>query len=467
MSRPADLEQGLQRKLTSWQLTMIAIGGAIGVGLFLGSAATIAMAGPGVLISYVFGAFIALIMGYALAEMASVHPVAGSFGVYADKYLSRWSGFTVRVTYWFAQTIAIGAEVTAVGLYFGYWFPNVPSWVWIVGSSFLVLAVNAANVRMFGLLESWFAMVKVLAIVVFILLGGALILGMGKPAIGLSNLVGNGGFLPHGWTGVWLALTLVITSYMGIEVVAVTAGEAAHPEESVPRALRSMVARLIIFYILAMFVVLAVTPWTSIAESGGRLTGSPFVKVFKEIGIPFAGGVMNFVVISAALSSVNTNLYLCSRMIFSLSRAGYVPGLFGSVDRRGVPVAALAASAAGMLLAIVLALKGQQGFLLLYGTAVAAMFFVWTTILATHIRFRQTLPTERVRLLPVKMPGNTRISLFGIVVILALAASTAFVEGLEWTVPLFLASLGLMTVFYFLRRNRLDAGQHDISAANK
>src|SRR6267142_4596966 len=433
-----DREQGLQRKLTSWQLTMIAIGGAIGV------------AGPGVLISYIFGAFIAMIMGYALAEMASVYPVAGAFGVYADKYVSPWAGFTVRVTYWFAQTVAIGAEVTAVGLYFGYWLPGVPSWVWIIGSSALVLAVNAANVTMFGMVESWLAMIKVVAIIAFIVLGGALIIGIGQPAIGLSNLTAHGGFLPYGWTGVWLALTLVITRYMGIEVVAVTAGEAEHPEESVPRALRSMVARLIIFYLLAIFIIVTVTPWPSLAETGGRLTGSPFVKVFQGIGIPFAGGIMNFVVISAALSSVNTNLYLCTRMIFSLSRAGYVPGLLGSLDPRGVPLAALLTSGAGMIVAIVLALEGKQGFLLLYGTAVAAMFFVWTTILVTHIRFRQTLPPERLRSLPVKMPGHPLIAMFGIVVILALACSTAFVEGLEWTVPMFLVWLALATV-YFLR----------------
>ncbi len=433
---------------------MIAIGGAIGVGLFLGSAATIGIAGPGVLISYMLGALIAIIMGYALAEMASVHPVAGSFGVYADQYVSRWAGFTVRLTYWFAQSIAIGAEVTAVGLYFGYWLPEVPSWIWITGSSALLLSVNAANVKMFGTLESWFAMIKVLAIAAFIVLGGALIIGIGRPAIGLSNLTGHGGFLPHGWTGVWLALPLVITSYMGIEVVAVTADEAEHPEESVPGALRSMVVRLIVFYLLAIFVIVTVTPWTTVAETGGRLSGSPFVKVFKEIGIPFAGGIMNFVVISAALSSVNTNLYLCTRMIFSLSRARYVPELLGSVDPRGVPLAALWASGAGMAAAIVLALKGQQGFLLLYGTAVAAMFFVWTMILVTHIRFRQMLPPERLRTLPLKMPGHPVISMAGIVVILALAASTAFVKGLEWTVPLFFVWLALITFFYFFRSRR-------------
>ena len=449
-----DQEQGLHRRLTSWQLTMIAIGGAIGVGLFLGSAVTIQIAGPGVLVSYILGAVVAIIIGYALAEMATVYPVAGSFGMYADKYVSRWAGFTVRLTYWFAQTVAIGAEVTAVGLYFGYWFPGVPSAVWVIGSSVLVLTVNAANVKMFGTLESWLAMIKVLAIAGFIVLGGALIIGIGQPPVGLSNLSAHGGFLPHGWTGVWLALTLVITSYMGIEVVAVTAGEAEHPAESVPRALRSMLLRLIVFYLLAMFIIVTVTPWPSIAATGDRLSGSPFVKVFNGSGIPFAGGIMNFIVISAALSSVNTNLYLCSRMIFSLARAGYVPGLLGTVDPRGVPLPALWASGAGMVAAIVLALKGQQAFLLLYGTAVAAMFFVWVTILVTHIRFRQALPSERLRTLPIKMPGHPLISMAGIVAILALGGSTPFVTGMEWTVPLFLIWLALTTFFYFLRARK-------------
>lgn len=436
---------------------MIAIGGAIGVGLFLGSAATIGMAGPGVLISYILGAIVAMIMGYALAEMACIHPVAGSFGVYAHNYVGPWAGYAVRMTYWFAQTVAIGAEVTAVGLYFGYWYPGVPPWVWIVGSSLLVLAVNAANVRMFGTLESWFAMIKVVAIVVFIVLGAGLIVGTVRPAVGLSNLTTHGGFLPHGWTGVWLALTLVITSYMGIEVVAVTAGEAEHPEISVPRALRSMVMRLIVFYVLAIFMVVTIVPWTRIAETGGQLTGSPFVKVFAEVGIPFAGGIMNFVVITAALSSVNTNLYLCTRMIFSLSRAGYGAAALGAVDRRGVPLTALGASAVGMLVAIVLALKGRNAFLLLYGTAVAAMFFVWSTILVTHIRFRRMLDPGKLGALPVKMPGHPLPSMIGIAIILALAATTPFVPGLEWTVPIFLVWLAAITLFYMRRASRLSA----------
>src|SRR5690349_5812495 len=371
-----DQEHGLQRKLTSWQLTMIAIGGAIGVGLFLGSAATIGLAGPGVLISYILGAFVATIVGYALAEMACINPVAGSFGVYAHKYVNPWTGFAVRMTYWFAQTIAIGAEVTAVGLYFRYWFPNTPSWLWIVGSSVLVLSVNAANVKMFGTLESWFAMVKVFTIVAFIILGTTLILGIGRPAVGLTNLTANGGFLPHGWTGVWLALTLVITSYMGIEVIAVAAGETEHPERSIPRAMRTMVARLIMFYVLAISVMLMMTPWQRIGESGGSVTGSPFVRTFAAVGIPYAAGAMNLVVISAALSSANSNLYLTTRMLFSLARDGYAPRSLSMVSGSGVPLRAVAVASAGMIAAILLAIYAPaHAFLTLYGTAVAGMLF--------------------------------------------------------------------------------------------
>jgi L-asparagine transporter-like permease len=403
-------------------------------------------------VSYVFGAVVTMIMAHALAEMACVHPVAGSLGVYASHYVGPWAGFAVRSTYWFAQTLAIGAEVTAVGLYFGHWFPDTPSWIWIVASSLLVLSVNAANVRMFGTLESWFAMIKVVTIVAFILLGAGLVFGVTREPIGFSNLTAHGGFLPHGWTGVWLALTLVITSFIGIEVVAVTAGEARDPQTSIPRAMRGVLLRLIVFYVLAILVVVTVVPWTRIAESGGRLTGSPFVKVFAEVGIPFAAGIMNFVVITAALSSVNTNLYLCTRMMYSLSRAGYGAQALGAVDRRGVPMAALGASAAGMLAAILLALRGRNGFLLLYGTAVAAMFFVWCTVLFTHLRFRRQVDPGTLAALPVKMRGHPLPSVIGIAVILTLAATTPFVAGLEWTVPLFLVWLALISVFH-ARRN--------------
>src|ERR1700732_650442 len=208
----------LKRRLSQRQLSMIAIGGAIGVGLFLGSTVTIRLAGPGVILTYLLSAIIALIVAYAIAEMAVVHPVAGSFGGYAQIYLSPWAGCAWRATYAVGQIIAIGAKITAVAIYFAFWFPSVPQWAWVVSVSLGLVALNTLQVSRFGEFEYWFALVKVLAIVVFIIVGAGLIFGLGpQPAIGLKNLTAYGGFLPFGWEGVWLALTLGVTSYMGIE----------------------------------------------------------------------------------------------------------------------------------------------------------------------------------------------------------------------------------------------------------
>ena len=450
-------EEGLQRRLTSRQLTMIAIGSAIGVGLFLGSTVTIGLAGPGVIITYVIGAAIALVMGYALAEMAVVHPLAGSFGVYAELYLSPWFGFVLRATYAFIQILAIGAEVTAVAIYFTFWFPSVPPWAWVAVSSLGIIAINAAQVSRFGEFEYWFALIKVLAIVAFIAVGSALILGFGPaPALGVSNLFGApGGFLPHGWQGVWLALTLVITSYMGIEVVAVTAGEAEHPETSIPRAMKTMVLRLILFYVLAIGVMLMMTPWNQIGEGGRGITGSPFVRAFASAGVPYAAGIMNLVVISAALSSANSNLYLTTRMLFSLSHSGYAPGWLSTVTATGVPLRAVAVASGGMALAILLAVYAPgDAFLALYGTAVAGMLFIWIVILCTYLRFRAALTSEQVARLPIRMPAHRIAAVFGIVSLSAITATTFFVDGMQYTVPSFLPFLVVMSILYARMRKR-------------
>jgi AAT family amino acid transporter len=457
LARTTTTEEGLQRRLTSRQLTMIAIGSAIGVGLFLGSTVTIGLAGPGVIVTYLIGAVIALIMGYALAEMAVVHPLAGSFGVYAERYLSPWFGFVVRATYAFIQILAIGAEVTAVAIYFGFWFPDVPQWIWVASVSVGLIAVNTAKVEKFGEFEYWFALIKVVAILAFIAVGLALILGLGGgPAIGFSNLLdGPGGFLPHGWTGVWLALTLVITSYMGVEVIAVTAGEAEHPEKSIPRAMRTMVVRLILFYVLAIGVMLMMTPWSQIAEGGHGITGSPFVRAFAGVGIPAAAGVMNLVVISAALSSANSNLYLTTRMLFSLSRSGYAPGWLSVVSDGGVPLRAVALASGGMATAILLAIYAPgDAFLALFGTAVAGMLFIWIVILFTYLRFRAELSPARLAALPIKMPAHRPAAIFGIVLLVAITGTTFFVEGLQYTVPSFLPFLALMSILYARMRSR-------------
>ncbi len=440
-SSPGQAE-GLQRRLSARQLTMIAIGGAIGVGLFLGSTVTIELAGPGVIITYLLGAVVALVMAYALAEMAVTHPVAGSFGVYAEIYLSRWAGFTVRATYGLVQIIAIGAEVTAVAIYFAFWFPNIPGWAWVFVVSAVLVTINALQVSNFGEFEYWFALIKVVAIIAFIGVGLSLITGMGPwPAVGLGNLTQHGGFLPHGWRGVWLALTLAITSYMGVEVIAVTAGEAQNPAESIPRAMRTIVFRLIIFYVLAISVMLAMNPWNHTGSA--NISGSPFVRAFETAGIPFAASIMNLVVISAALSSANTNLYLSTR----------TPAWLGLLSWNGVPHRALGISTLGMIAAILLAiLAPKNAFLLLYGTAVAGMFFVWIVILLTHLRFRQKLDPEAVAKLPLKLPAHPLPTIIGIVTLAGIACSTFWVDGLQYTVPTFLPLLLVMSLGYMVRR---------------
>jgi len=451
-------EEGLRRKLVPRQIAMMAIGGAIGVGLFLGSTVTIRLAGPGVIVTYAIGALIALVMGYALAEMAVVHPVAGSFGVFADRYLSPWFGFVLRATYAFVQILAIGAEVTAVAIYFSFWFPGVPPWLWVVGLAAALLAVNTAQVGVFGELEYWFALIKVLAILTFIAAGLVLVTGLGpRPATGFHNLVAApGGFLPNGWRGVWLALTLVITSYMGIEGIAVTAGEAEHPETSIPRAMRTMVLRLILFYVLAITVMLMMTPWNQLAEGGGGLTGSPFVRAFAAVGIPYAAGAMNLVVISAAVSSANSNLYMTARMLLSLARSGYAPRSLAVVSATGVPLRAVTTASAGVGAAILLAiLAPANAFLTLYGTAVAGMFFIWIVIPVTYLRFRKALTPDQLARLPIRMPAHRAAAWFGIVSLVAISATTFFVDGLQYSVVSFLPFLALMSIVY--ARTRRDA----------
>ncbi|HEY4764737.1 MAG TPA: amino acid permease [Candidatus Sulfotelmatobacter sp.] len=445
--------EGLHRRLSRRQLTMMAIGGAIGVGLFLGSGVTIRLAGPAVILSYLLGAGIALIMSYALAEMAVVHPVAGAFGVYAEKYLNPWAGFSVRATYGVAQIIAIGAEVTAAGIYISFWFPSVPQWIWVVLVSATLVALNAMQVNRLGEFEYWFAMIKVAAIVAFIIVGISLILGIGsRGAIGLANLTRHGGFLPAGWKGVWLSLTITVTSYMGVEIIAVTAGEAQHPEITIPHAMRSIIWRLILFYVLAIAIMVTMVPWNQ-AGGSSPLSGSPFVAAFAAAHIPFAAAIMNFVVLTAALSSVNTNLYLSTRMLFSLGRGGYAPEWMGKVSRNGVPHRALLASTAGIIAAVLLAIFApKNAFLTLYGTAVAGMLFVWLVILNTHLYFRKAIPSDVMLRLPMRLWAHPLFTVVGILLLLAISITTFFVDGLRWSVPAFSVFLGLISLLYFRAR---------------
>lgn len=437
-----DREAGLKRELTPRQLSMIALGGAIGTGLFLGSAISVRLAGPGVILSYAAGAVIALLLTWALAEMAVAHPVAGSFGVYAETYLHPWAGFAVRYSYWLCQVVAIGSEMVAASIYCRQWFPQVPAWVWIGGFSCALVYINAREVGNFGEFEYWFAMIKVVTIILFLILGGALLFGIGMKPLGLANYTSHGGFLPHGWTGVWLGMAMAIFSYLGTEAIAVTAGEASHPEVAVPRALRSMLARLALFYILAMAVLVGVMPW----DQAG-LTESPFVRVFESVGIPAAAGVMNFVVLTAALSGVNTDLYLCSRTIFSLARGGYAPRMFGRLSRAGVPLSAVLVSSGGMMAALVLDLRFREtAYVQMMGAAFFGGLFVWMMIFVTHLVFRRRYRGERT----VRAPGYPWTSLAGLAALMGITISTWWIPELRITLIAGLPWLAFISVCYLV-----------------
>ncbi|HEX8757879.1 MAG TPA: amino acid permease [Steroidobacteraceae bacterium] len=447
----SERESGLRRSLGKAQIVMIGLGGAIGTGLFMGSGLAVGYAGPAVIVSYALAGFVALVMVFSLSEMAVVHPTAGSFGTYAETYLNPWAGFVVRYTYWIAEAIAVGGEAVAAGLYMQYWFPGVPVWMWALGFCLILLYLNSRSVGNFGTLESWLALIKVVAIVLFVILGLTAIAGIGRPAIGMHNLTGlTGGFLPKGVSGLWMAVTVGIFSFNGIEVIAVTSGETKDPEVAIPAALRTMVLRLFLFYVLSITVIVAVIPWTT---TGVKVVAqSPFVTVFQHSGIRDAAGIMNFVVISAALSSMNTDVYLCSRMLFSLSRGGYAPRRLGTLSKRGSPVAAILVSGVFVLIAAAVSAYTPDAYADLLGVALFAAILVWMFILVSHLSFRRR---QGGNALPVRMPFFPWMQYAG----LAMLAGILVTMGLDPTLRVSwlygVPWLALVSLAYFMRRAQL------------
>lgn len=445
-------ESGLQRRLSGRQMSMIAIGGAIGTGLFLGSKFAIGFAGPSVLLSYAIGGLITLLLMGCLAEMTIAHATSGSFGAFAEHYISPLAGFLVRYSYWTCIVMAVGTEVTAVAEYMQYWFPDTPSWIWILLFSSVLIGVNAMSVKAFGTVEYWFSAIKIFAIVGFILLGSYMVWGSGNPAYGTRHFTGHGGFFPHGWWGMWVAVVISIFSYLSVEMIAVAAGEAEHPEQAVRHAFRATIVRLLVFYLLSLTLILTIVPWDGLDKGS-----SPFVTVMQVLGIPYAAGILNFVVIIAALSAMNSQLYITTRMMFSLSRAGDAPASLGKLNPHGIPLNALLLSTSGIALATLLfVLFPEQAFTLMMSLSMFGALFTWMMIFLTHWHFRRHHQRHGSQPLAFRLPGFPVSTLLGLGLMLAILLTTAFTDVFRLTLAFGLPFLLLLVLLYrFVRQPRL------------
>jgi amino acid transporter, AAT family len=410
-----DQESGLRHQLSAGQMAMVAVGGSIGVGLLLGSAAAMEIAGPAVIISFVLAGFISWTVTMALGELSSLHPGAGSFGLYADLYLNRWAGFISRAGYWVAISVSVGANLVASATYMRYWFPTVPALVWVALFSLVLIVINLRSVGDYGRFEFWFAMVKLATMAMFIVIGAALLVGGRVPA----QYTAHGGFFPKGALAPLLAMTFALYTFGGIEMVAITTGESRSPAE-IPRAVKLTFITLAVVYLGAIVVLVGVMPWNRVG-----VTESPFVTVFRNVGIPAASSLISFVILTAALSGANANLYSASRMLFSLARGGWAPAALGRLNAAGSPQFALVASSYGIIVAVVLEMwVPGNAFVYILSVALFGLMLSWLVSLAAHVACRRQMSSEQVKALAMRSPVGAWGSILGLALVTAAILKT-------------------------------------------
>ncbi|MGX9135845.1 amino acid permease [Rummeliibacillus sp. JY-2-4R] len=444
----------LQRSLESRHIALMSLGAAIGVGLFLGSAGAIQLAGPAILIAYALGGIVIFIIMRALGEMAVEYPVAGSFSRYAKDYLGPLAGFITGWNYWFLWIVTCMGEITAVGIYMQLWFPGSPKWMWALAALILMTIVNLIAVQAFGEFEFWFAFIKVFAIIAMIVIGlGIILLGIGNGgiAIGFSNLWNHGGFMPNGVKGILMSLPIVMFAYLGIEMIGITAGEAKNPKKVIPHAIDTVLWRILIFYIGALTVIMSIYPWSEI-----NTNNSPFVLTFEQIGLRYAAGIINFVVLTAALSSCNGGIFSTGRMLFNLAEQGQAPAVFKKVGRGGVPTAAIIASAFALLIGVVLNyFVAEKVFVWVTSISTFGAIWTWVIILLSQMKFRKSLTKTQVSKLSYKAFWYPFGSYFAILFLLLVVflmgifpdTRIALVVGPIWIVAL--------VVLYFVKYKKV------------
>lgn len=398
----------------------------------------------------------------ALAEMILAHPTTGSFGAFAEHYINPFTGFLLKYLYWSCLVLAVGTEITAVGGCMRMWFPDLPAVVWIIGLSALLIGVNMFNVKAFGTLEYWFSATKEFAIAAFILLAAYLVFGQRGNDFGFQNYTAESGFFMGGAQGVWFAVVVAIFSYLSIEMIAVAAGEAKDPEVAAKKAFKVTLFRLFLFCILTLSLILAIAPVSEILEGD-----SPFVTVMQVIGIPFADSILHFVVIIAALSAMNSQLYISTRMIFSLSRGGQAPSSLGKLKKNGAPVNALLLSAGGIAVAaIIYASNPESGFTIMMALSMFGAMMAWMLIFITHLFFRRS---HRRSAAPLKyrLPYYPAGSAAGAQLMAALLVTTLFTEQFSMTLLFGIPFALTVSALYFLMRKRMKLAQAGPGTGNE
>ncbi len=388
-------ESALKRGLTLRHIRFIALGSAIGTGLFLGSADAIQFAGPSVLLAYIVGGAAVFMVMRAMGEMAMVHPVPGSFSEYASEYLGRWAGFVTGWSFAFEMALVAVADVTAFSLYMRFWFPDTPSWIWIVSVVAIIMAINLTKVKVYGEVEFWLTLIKVGAIVAMIVGGLALIVfGIQlhqevEPSV--TNLWEQGGFFPNGFSGFLACFTVVMFAFGGVENIGITAGEAEDPEKSIPGAINTVPVRILLFYVLTMGVIMSLYPWGNIGDEG-----SPFVQIFSGLGIPAAAHILNVVVLTAAVSAINSDIYGAGRMLYGLAQRGLAPRSFNRVSSRGTPTMTVAAMGMVLVVGVLVNHFFENAFLYIATLVTFATVLVWVMILVTHLAMRRRRKAQGV-----------------------------------------------------------------------
>lgn len=416
----------LQRELSNRHIQLIAIGGAIGTGLFLGAGQTIAMTGPSIILTYIIIGLMLFMFMRGLGEILISNTNFKSFADVTNEYIGPFAGFVTGWTYWFCWIITGMAEVTAVAKYVSFWWPQIPNWVSALFCVLLLMAFNLFSAKIFGELEFWFAIIKVTTIIVLIVVGLVMILFAYKTQFGhasFTNLYEHGIF-PKGATGFFMSFQMALFSFVGIEIIGVTAGETKDPTKTIPKAINSVPMRILLFYVGSLAVIMSIIPWNKMDPSE-----SPFVRLFALVGIPFAAGIINFVVLTAAASSCNSGIFSNSRMLFGLARQEQAPPLFRSTNKNGVPHIAIFVSCALLLIAALLNYIFPDATLVFtYVTTISTVLFlvVWGLIIYAYIRYQKREP-EQHKNSPYKLPGG-RISGYIILLFFVFVFALLFVN---------------------------------------